>query len=79
MKICTYNYQLDRRVGVIVAIRRTKSILARRKKIFVPLPKEQQLTERTLVLLERRIAKSSRKNESMLSQSEELAARSTLL
>lgn len=56
----------------------TMSLLAEKEKRFVPLPKEQQLTEETLIKLERRIAKSVRQNEIMLSQSEELAARSSL-
>lgn len=48
------------------------------EKRFTPLPKEQQLTEETLIKLERRIAKSSRKNEVMLIESEKLARQSTL-
>ena len=40
------------------------------------LPKEQRLTDRTLVLLERRIARSVRKNEAMLNLSEKLVEKS---
>ena len=49
-----------------------------RKKIFVPLPKEQRLTDETLIALERRIARSSRKNEVMLEESYKLAEKSSL-
>ena len=63
---------------MIMAVKRTKSFLAERKMLFKPLPKDQRLTDETLILLERRIANSVRKNESMLSQSEDIAARSTL-
>lgn len=62
-----------------MAIKRSRSILAKRKNMFVPLPKKQRLTDRTLVLLERRIARSVRKNESMLSLSEDYATRSSSL
>ncbi len=43
---------------------------------FSKLPKEQCLTEGTLVKLERRVAASSRKNEAMLSESIRLARES---
>lgn len=36
------------------------SILAYKDRIFVPLPKEQQLTEKSLIDLERKVAKSAR-------------------
>ena len=52
--------------------------MRRGEKIFVPLPKEQQLTEETLVALERRIAKSNRKNEAMLENSYRLAEEFTI-
>lgn len=58
-----------------MAAKKVMSILARRKELFTPLPKEQRLTEEKLILFERKIAKCVRKNESMLSQSEEYAAR----
>ncbi|MBR3281218.1 MAG: hypothetical protein IKI57_05235 [Clostridia bacterium] len=61
-----------------MAIKRSYSILARKKKIFVPLPKEQRLTDETLIALERRIARSSRKNEVMLEESYKLAEKSSL-
>lgn len=61
-----------------MALKMTMSFLADEKKKYVKLPKAQRLTEETLIKLERRIAKSVRKNECMLSQSEELAARSSL-
>ncbi len=61
-----------------MAIKRSYSILARKKKLFVPLPKEQRLTDETLIALERRIARSSRKNEVMLEESYKLAEKSSL-
>ena len=61
-----------------MTLKMTMSLLAEKKKRFVLLPKEQRLTEETLIKLERRIAKSVRQNESMLSQSEERAARCSL-
>ena len=61
-----------------MTLKMTMSLLAEKKKRFVLLPKEQRLTEETLIKLERRIAKSVRQNESMLSKSEERAARCSL-
>ena len=54
------------------------SKLCRRDDAFQWLPKEQRLTEASLIQLERQIAKSVKKNESVLTQSEEMAARTTL-
>lgn len=54
------------------------SRLHNRKTSLEWLPERQQLTEKSLILLERQIAKSVRKNESVLSQSEEMAAKTTL-
>lgn len=45
------------------------SILAYKDRVFVPLPKKQQLTEETLIALERRIIKAAQKNEEMLEKS----------
>lgn len=61
-----------------MALKMVYSLLTERDKIFVPLPEDQQITEQSLIELEREIAKSVRKNESMLTLSEELAARSSL-
>ena len=58
-----------------MTIIRDESVLFEKVKM---LPKKQQLTDRTLVLLERRVARSSRKNEEMLNRSEKLAERSLL-
>jgi hypothetical protein len=49
------------------------SLMAKRNKLFDPLPKEQQITENGLLALERRIAAASRKNEEMLRLSLEYA------
>lgn len=54
------------------------SRLVHHEDAFQWLPQEQQLTEASLIQLERRIAKSVKKNESVLTQSEEMAARTTL-
>ena len=62
---------MKKTLGIIGRIRRGE-------KIFVPLPKEQQLTEKTLIALERRIAKSNRKNEAMLENSYRFAEESTI-
>lgn len=52
-------------------IKSSPSLLAfRHGLLFRPLPKEQRLTEETLIALERRIAKAVRKNEEMLIMSE---------
>ena len=56
-------------------IKSSPSMLAfRHDLIFRPVPKEQRLTEETLILLERRIAKAAAKNEQMLIMSEYYAA-----
>ncbi len=46
-----------------------KSFLVDKNKIFVPLPKEQQLTEESLIALERQIIKASQKNDMVLDNS----------
>lgn len=52
-------------------IKSSPSLLAfRHGLLFIPLPKEQRLTEEKLIALERRIAKAVRKNEEMLIMSE---------
>lgn len=51
-----------------------RSPLLDREAVLVPLPESQQLTEKTLVELERQIAKSVKENEYVLSQSELFAA-----
>ena len=61
-----------------MALKMTMSLLAEKKKRFVLLPKEQRLTEETLIKLEHRIAKTVHQNENMLSQSEKRAARCSL-
>lgn len=45
---------------------------------FTLLPEQQRITEEALIELEQKIARSIRKNEDVLSQSEEIAARTTL-
>ena len=56
-------------------IKSSPSILAfRHDLIFRPVPKEQRLTEETLILLERRIAQATARNEQMLIMSEYYAA-----
>ncbi len=62
-----------------MGLKMTMGILADPDKYFTPLPKEQQLTEESLIALERRIAKASRKNEAMLEESYRLAEKSTLV
>lgn len=47
----------------------TKSFLANEEEFFTPLPKEQQITEEGLISLERKIAKSNKKNEEFYNKS----------
>ena len=52
-----------------MALKIVKSLLSERDKIFVPLPKEQQITEESLIEFERQIAASSKKNDLVLIES----------
>ncbi len=52
------------------------SILANKDRIFVPLPKEQQLTEKSLIDLERKVAKSARIHDAEAALSVLYASRS---
>lgn len=52
------------------------SILAHKDRIFVPLPKEQQLTEKSLIDLERKVAKSARRHDAEAALSELYASQS---
>lgn len=59
-------------------LKKVYSLLTEKDKIFVPVPEEQQLTEESLIELERNIIKASIKNEMVQIQSQEIASHSTL-
>ena len=59
-----------------MALKIKNSLLSERDKIFVPLPKEQQLTEESLIELERNLARAGKKNDAVLIESIKIAAES---
>ncbi len=59
-------------------LKKVYSLPTEKDKIFVPVPEEQQLTEESLIELERNIIKASIKNEMVQIQSQEIASHSTL-
>ena len=56
-----------------MALKMSMSILAREKELFTPLPKEQQLTEESLIKLEQQVIRRARQTEAMLAKSEKIA------